>query len=32
VIAPIASPIAGSKRYSAVHVGVSITPSRLVNS
>src|SRR5690348_2028046 len=28
----IASPIFGSKPYSAVHVGVSITPSALMNS
>src|SRR5829696_2124372 len=32
VRAPIASPIRGSKPYSAVHVGASITPSRLMNS
>src|SRR3954471_23007478 len=30
--AAIASPIFGSKPYSAVHVGASITPSRLMNS
>ena len=32
VSAPIASPISGSKPYSNVHVGASITPSRLMNS
>ena len=32
VTAPIASPIRGSKPYSNVHVGASITPSTLVNS
>src|SRR3954451_2473154 len=32
VNAPIASPIAGSKPYSNVQVGASITPSRLMNS
>ncbi len=30
--APMASPILGSKPYSNVHVGASITPSRLMNS
>src|SRR3954453_20271461 len=30
--APLPSPIFGSKPYSAVHVGASITPSRLMNS
>jgi len=28
----MASPILGSKPYSNVHVGASITPSRLMNS
>src|SRR3954463_15432448 len=32
VSAPIVSPISGSKPYSNVHVGASITPSRLMNS
>jgi hypothetical protein len=32
VAAPIAAPICGSKPYSNVHVGASITPSRLMNS
>src|SRR4051794_34936958 len=32
VTAPIASPILGSKPYSNVHRGSSITPSRLMNS
>src|SRR5918994_2445631 len=32
VTAPMASPIWGSKPYSNVHVGASITPSRLMNS
>src|SRR3954468_4769443 len=32
VNAPMASPIAGSKPYSNVQVGASITPSRLMNS
>src|SRR5947209_253346 len=32
VTAPIRSPILGSKPNSAVHVGVSMTPSRLMNS
>src|SRR3954449_11746973 len=32
VKAPMASPILGSKPYSNVHVGASITPSRLMNS
>src|SRR5947209_20343505 len=32
IAAAIASPIFGSKPYSNVHVGASITPSRLMNS
>src|SRR6185437_9076037 len=32
VIRAMASPILGSKPYSNVHVGASITPSRLMNS
>jgi len=29
---PIAAPILGSKPYSAVQIGASITPSRVMNS
>src|SRR3954447_5516525 len=32
VTAPMASPIRGSKPYPTVHVGASMTPSRLMNS